>query len=431
MTTHTISSRRIFFVLLLIIAALISYGQTDGQTISISALTGPKIDKFEFNKFRLYDLIATDRKTFDYAKVITKNDQTFKMMIYSSDGNITGYDINERYLKELKEKIRYEGRKLLDMIKQAEDLLAKGEKPELRLSLENGSTLIGNLIAITTEKLEIKSSMGKFSIPFEDLDRLEIAGKDYQSDYRYTFTNPNATRYLFAPSAIPLKKGEGYYQNVWVTLNSVNYGLTDHVSITGGLELISTLTAIFLPGEIGPFAFANVKAGFPVSDKIHLGGGVLAGGLLSDEFEEINMGIAYGLVTRGNEEHNVTLGLGYGMVSGEWARTPIVVLNGMTRLNKRLGLVTENWFISSYDEYKYSDYQTGANITRNYTDVIMALSGGLRIMSEKITIDVALITGGFIEFEKTTNTESGSVERDNYSEWLPIPIPYLDLVYKF
>ena len=31
--------------------------------------------------------------------------------------------------------------------------------------------------------------------------------------------NPQSTRYFFAPSAMQLKKGEGYYQNAWLLYN--------------------------------------------------------------------------------------------------------------------------------------------------------------------------------------------------------------------
>ena len=431
MATRMISTRRLFFVLLLILAALLCYGQPTSQAISISALTGPKIDKFEFNKFKLYDIISTDRKTFDYAKIVSENGKNLKMMIYNTDGTVTGFDVNDRYVNELKQKISYEGRALMEMIVEARDLLNKGEKPELRLTLENGTILVGSLISIVEDKMEVESDLGKVSILIEDLDRIELAGKDFQPDYRYTFTNPNSTRYLFAPSAIPLRQGEGYYQNVWVTLNSVNYGITDHISITGGLELISTLSTIFISDFSGAFAFANFKIAAPVSEKIHIGGGFLGGGILGEDIGDANMGIAYGLLTTGNAEHNATLGIGYGMVSGDWAKRPIVVLNGMTRINKRIGLVTENWFVSSHDEYSYEDYYDGLMKTYTYNDFYMALSGGMRIMSEKITVDIALITAGNIGSRKVTSSESGTTEKNTYTDWVPIPIPYLDLVYKF
>jgi hypothetical protein len=55
-------------------------------------------------------------------------------------------------------------------------------------------------------------------------------------------------------------------------------------------------------------------------------------------------------------------------------------------------------------------------------------------MTEKITFDLGLV--GFVETSKNEYTESsdpGSVYHDIYREtnWLPIPLPFLDFVYKF
>lgn len=61
----------------------------------------------------------------------------------------------------------------------------------------------------------------------------EIKEVSFNDKGQVWFRNPNATRYLFAPSAIPLKKGEGYYQNFYILGNAVNYGITDNFSLGG------------------------------------------------------------------------------------------------------------------------------------------------------------------------------------------------------
>jgi hypothetical protein len=61
--------------------------------------------------------------------------------------------------------------------------------------------------------------------------KLEILKTDRFIKGQYWFENPNATRYLFGPTAIPLKKGEGYYQNTYIILQSFNIGVSNNFSI--------------------------------------------------------------------------------------------------------------------------------------------------------------------------------------------------------
>ena len=83
--------------------------------------------------------------------------------------------------------------------------------------------------------------------------RIELLKSQVMSEYevdasrfvngKYWFANPHHIRYLFSPSAFNLKKGDGSYQNIYGTLNSVNFGLTDHFTLGAGTELLSLFQA--------------------------------------------------------------------------------------------------------------------------------------------------------------------------------------------
>lgn len=198
------------------------------------------------------------------------------------------------------------------------------------------------------------------------------------------FPNPNATRYYFGPSAYNLEKGEGYYQNVYVFLNMFNYGLTDHISIGAGFEFLSTFTG-------NPTLFITPKVGIPIGEKFGVGGGVLAG-IVGGEF---TAGILYGVSTFGSKEHNVTGGLGWGFVDSEMTQAPIITFSAMTRVGRKISLVTENWF---------------APTNPGYYGII---SYGIRLFGPKMSFDIALINNGDIASE------------------IPVGIPYIDYVIKF
>ena len=79
----------------------------------------------------------------------------------------------------------------------------------------------------------------------------------------------NGTRMFIAPTARNLHKGEGYVQDINVFLLGVNYGLTDNISVGLLVPVVPVLGV--------PFVVATPKVSIPVTDKLHLGVGVLYG----------------------------------------------------------------------------------------------------------------------------------------------------------
>ena len=158
---------------------------------------------------------------------------------------------------------------------------------------------------------------------------------------KYWFENPQSTRYFFSPNGYGLKKGEGYYQNIWVMMNSFAIGLTDYVSVGGGL------IPLFLFAGAPTPAWGTVKISIPVSkNKFNLAAGVLAGTIIGGkDFTDSNTayGIFYGLATIGSKDMNVSLGAGYGFAGGSVSSSPMLNLNGMYRIGPRGYLLTENY----------------------------------------------------------------------------------------
>ncbi|MAO64462.1 MAG: hypothetical protein CL666_05635 [Balneola sp.] len=155
------------------------------------------------------------------------------------------------------------------------------------------------------------------------------------------FENPHSTRYLFSTNGIGLKKGEGYYQNTWIFFNNVNYGITHNFSLGGGL--IPT----FLFGTTAVPIWIMPKASIPlVKDNLHAAVGGLFGGVVGGG-ESFGLGLAYGVLTYGNTDNNLTFGMGYGYADGTWADIPIFTLSGMVRIKEKLYLISENYFVSA------------------------------------------------------------------------------------
>jgi hypothetical protein len=282
-------------------------------------------------------------------------------------------------------------------------------------TMTTGQKYCGQVVASDSLISLNTASLGVIKINPKNIKEVQNAADVKIVDGEEWFPNPHPNRYFFVPSAIPMAKGDGYFQNVMLDLNTINYGFTDHIS--GGI------------GFAIPWGFmATIKTGYQVAPKIYAGGGIMGAGT----FFDLGRGLAavYGLVTYGTFDHNVTFSSGYGFSSTrnyygsgssstrvQPTHSPMFTLSGMTRLTNRLSLVTENWafpvhrqtYHSSYS-YPYYGYYTDSY------EYQAALSLGIRTMWPKNSFDLALVclpgVGGF-------SNDFGTF------------LPYIDYVFKF
>jgi hypothetical protein len=268
-------------------------------------------------------------------------------------------------------------------------------------TMRDGSIITGQIVNKTDEATVVRTNgLGTVSLDAGNIIQVRDAEEaTITSSGKIWFKNPNCTRYLFAPSAIQLKKGEGYYQNMYGFGNAWNYGVTDNVTMGGGV--------------IGPMGlYINAKAGFQVANNVHFGGGVLLGNsLFPINGENFGIGMGFSVLTLGNYDHNITVGAGYGFLheSGElgWWSKPLFVANGMARVGKKFALVTENWVIN----FKDDPFNRGITEDEHYETIF---SYAFRYMGQKSTLDA-----GFL------NTP-GLIEKGWY-----VGIPYIGFVFRF
>ncbi len=207
-----------------------------------------------------------------------------------------------------------------------------------RLETKDGNGYTGEVIASDTTKVLFRSQkLGDLTILQKDIKSMEAVDSKQLKDGKFWFANPQSTRYFFSPNGYGLKKGEGYYQNIWVLMNSFAVGVNDYVSVGGGL-----IPAFLFAGASTP-VWITAKVSIPVSkDKFNLGAGVLAGTVLGES--NTGFGIFYGLATVGSRDRNLSLGMGYGFAGGSVSNAPMINLSGMCRVGPRSYLLTENYY---------------------------------------------------------------------------------------
>ncbi len=229
----------------------------------------------------------------------------------------------------------------------------------------DGNQYIGEIVSEDEEAVRLRTQgLGEIKLSrvyitkIEPVDPEKLVGEEYWAE------NPQSTRYFWAPNGYGLKKGEGYYQNVWILFNQIAVGVTDHFSIGGGI-----VPAFLFAGAPTP-VWITPKVSIPVvEDKFNLGAGVLGGVVIGED--NSGFGIFYGISTFGSRDKHLSIGLGYGFAGGEIARSPVVTISGMTRLGKRTYLISENYYIP----------------TKPY---LLLLSFGGRSVTNKIGLDYGL-----------------------------------------
>lgn len=170
----------------------------------------------------------------------------------------------------------------------------------VRIVLNDGSIKEGQLLEMTDEELVLQLDvLGITRVPKYLVDTMRDIDQPKSSRTSATRAydvNPQASRYFFAPSGVQLKKGEGYFQSN-IALNSVSYGLSDHITAGG---IVS-----FLGGG------GTIKIGTKVGEKAYIS----AGGIGFADFYGIldqPLGLAFANLTLGTEERNITFNVGFG-----------------------------------------------------------------------------------------------------------------------
>jgi hypothetical protein len=234
-----------------------------------------------------------------------------------------------------------------------------------RIETKDGNEFIGLVAAEDSVSIVLETKLlGKVIIPRTSVKTITWLKLSSMKAGQLWYENTQSTRYFWSPNGYGLKKGEGYYQNIWVLWNQASVGVTDYFSVGAGI-----IPLFFFGGAPTP-VWIVPKFSIPVvKDKFNLGVGALAGTVLG---EGSGFGIVYGLGTVGNRNNNLTLGFGYGFAGGAWASKPMITLSGMARTGPKGYLVTENYYINTVD------------------GTLLLLSAGGRTINKKAGIDYGL-----------------------------------------
>lgn len=238
------------------------------------------------------------------------------------------------------------------------------------IRLRDGSTVLGRITQSWGDSARVELLSGTLIVRRTDVRSVRLVAATSIHNGVYWPEDPNATRLFFGPTARMLKKGEGYVANHWLFFMDGYGGITDRVTLGGGMSLFPTDN--FLKDNA---YFLSPKVGITQGDRLNTAVGVWIGGApFNDEVEgDFTFGIAYGVATWGGPDASFTLGGGYGFAEGKMARNPMVMAGATKRLSRRLAFVTENWVFPNVEDHPL-------------------VSAGLRTIGESLSWDFGLVT---------------------------------------
>jgi len=264
--------------------------------------------------------------------------------------------------------------------------------------LEDGSQVNGKLLSQNAESIVIETvSLGNMTLERTKIKSITRVSDENLKEGKVWFENPNPYRYLLGNSAIPKPKRTATYQNVWIFFNSFSYAPSNFLDLSAGFELFSLLLA---SKDASYFFYLNPKASTKVAKNFYMGGNIfyLNSFANHEESDFYGMGALNAFATYGNTNMNVTGSLGWGFVNNTFKSKPLITLSGMIRVSRRIGFVTENWFLPDAGDF---------------VGYYGLFSYGIRFMSQKVSIDFAFINNGDI------------------SQTIPVGFPFLDFVVIF
>ena len=194
--------------------------------------------------------------------------------------------------------------------------------------IKDGTNRSGRLDSTTAEYYYINNpAIGVDRISKKNVSKI----KEIHLNKDGTFSNPHYSRYLFGPSALPQTKGELYWNNVSFEYNTIQFGVTENLSMGVGGFLFTSLSGY-------PTLLPNAKYSFKLNEKSHIAvGGLML--VINTSSKTSSASLPFVVYTYGDSEANISFGGGWAheKTSG-WSNRPTGYIAGIKR-------VARNWVV--------------------------------------------------------------------------------------
>ena len=218
------------------------------------------------------------------------------------------------------------------------------------VELENNTLITGKKVSDDGREIGIMTvDKGLIVIPKYQIRTITVSATMPTVGGKKVFPNPHPSRYLYSPSGIPLKKGEGYIQAIYYLAFQGQYALTDHWSI--GV----TTTYIACPLLINVKYTNTLHKSADGKKNVYLATGIQAGSL-TWIIPGTYLGLGYAGLTFGNSESNITINGGvlasssndnYYSSGRSSASQPAISLSWNQRVSSNASFMGEVWLLEN------------------------------------------------------------------------------------
>ncbi len=262
---------------------------------------------------------------------------------------------------------------------------------EVVITLTDGGRLVGTIVREDEATLTLRTTSGlELPLARGAIQKVDPASPSAPSALGSPaptvaeLSDPNDTRLMFAPTGRPLGKGNGYFSDHYVIFPGFAYGLTDNVSVSGGVSIVPGLSlneqVLYVSSTVGwrlPNKTAFSLGGLYATGSEASEAGALLFGVGSFGSSDRSLSVGLGLAATRNEEYYFDENDDYVRTERQWSwrDAPIVMLGGTFRVGKRLSLVTESWLILGQD-FRLSEQPFGL---------------ALRFFGERLSVDLGVV----------------------------------------
>lgn len=157
-----------------------------------------------------------------------------------------------------------------------------------------------------------------------------------EQNYSGPVNSEHDSRYFFAPSALPLKKGELYYNSLYFLSHDIQYGINDNLTLGMGTTIFGF-----------PF-YLTAKYSIPIQENSHLAfGDLLMVGTYGTNFFG---NLAFATYTYGNSHNNISIGAGHLYFKpgdgSEISSSIVGNISGIVRAGTYFYFLSENYLFS-------------------------------------------------------------------------------------
>ncbi len=233
------------------------------------------------------------------------------------------------------------------------------------LRLSDGTVIVGRVVGVRADSAVIRTQAGQLTIARSSVRSVRERAASSMRGGEYWPEDPNATRLFFASTGRMLRRGEGYFCDIWVFLLCLTGGLTDRITMGGGMSIVPGINIADNVFYLTP------KIGLLNTENVNVAVGAFAGwsGAVTDDAS--SFGILYGVSTFGSEDRNLSAGIGYAYYNDDLANSPLILGGLKLRLSRGTAFISENYILPEAE---------GGLV-----------SFGLRFFGERIAGDVALV----------------------------------------